>query len=514
MRQPVSGIVEECGVLEAKNICKQYGQTKALEHAALSMKTGEIRALLGSNGSGKSTIAKVLGGLVSKNKGEITINQEPIRIRSAKDALEKGIALAYQDYSLVDQLTVEENLFLNIKITNRLGLIERKKRRALAYEILKRFHIQAQPDTYVSSLDESNKSLLEVAKAITYQPQYLILDEVTACLHRDQVLLLFEILKAEKEKGVSILFISHRFDEVFELCETVTILRNGSTVITTDLKELTNDDIIFYMTGEKEPMRKEHGKRKAIAKGEPILSIQNLSVEAQVQDVSLELYPGEILGVCGLQGQGQSEFLRAVYGSKKNVSGSIRYNGKKRMNISPEKSLKSGLAFISGDRYSEGIFAERSIFENINVSRTALKFIFRGIQLKKSGIKANDLIQKLNIKIGEITHPASSLSGGNQQKLIFARNLRLTVSVLLLDDPTKGVDVKARREIQEILRDLSDKGMACIYYSSDYKELTAVSDRIVVFYEGKIVKEFHDISEEMESDLAAVMLGAAKAEEK
>lgn len=500
-------------MLEAKNICKQYGQTKALDHAELSMKPGEIRALLGSNGSGKSTIAKVLGGLAGHNEGEIILDQKPVRIRSPKDALEKGIVLAYQDYSLVEQLTVEENLFLNGDITNRFGFLEQKKRRALAYGILERFHIKAQPDTCAGTLDESNKSLLEVAKAINHHPQYLILDEVTACLHRDQVLLLFDILKAEKEKGLSILFISHRFDEVFELCETVTIFRNGSTVLSTELKNLVIDDLIFHMTGEKESIRQKHTKKKEAAKGEPVLYVQNFSVGNQVHDVFLELYPGEIVGVCGLQGQGQSDFLRAVYGSVKDIGGKISYRGRQQSNLSPEKSLKSGLAFISGDRQSEGIFADRSIFENINISRTALNFIFSGIRWKRSRSEANDLIQKLNIKIGGILHPASSLSGGNQQKLIFARNLLLSISVLLLDDPTKGVDVKARREIQEILKDLSDQGMACIYYSSDYKELTAVSDRIVVFYEGTIIKEFDDVSEEIESDLAAVMLGTAKAED-
>ncbi len=501
-------------MLAAKNISKQYGQTKALDQAELSMKPGEIRALLGSNGSGKSTIAKVLGGLVGKNQGEITIDGEPIQLGSAKDALARGIALAYQDYSLVDQLTVEENLFLNPKEAIKKGFIDHKERSDKTLRILEQFHISAKPETYVSSLDESDKSLLEVAKALVYKPKYLILDEVTACLHRDQVLILFDILRKEKEEGLSILFISHRFDEVYELCETVTIFRNGKTVITTDLNKVTHDDIVYYMTGQKEAMKKQHQKKCASDQKEPLLSIRNLGVGCQVDDVSLKLYPGEILGICGLQGQGQSEFLRAVYGSKKISRGSITYRGKQLGKLSPERSLKSGMAFISGDRGSEGIFADRSIFENINISRGALRFIFRGIRLKESKSKADELIQRLNVVIGETSDPASSLSGGNQQKLIFARDLLLDLSVLLLDDPTKGVDVKARSEIQEILKELADKGMACIYYSSDYKELTAVADRIVVFYEGNITKEFCDISDEIESDLAAAMLGATRTEAK
>lgn len=499
-------------MLEAKRICKQYGQTRSLENAELLMKPGEIRALLGSNGSGKSTIAKVLGGLVAKNSGELLIDGAPIHIHSAKDALSLGIALAYQDYSLTDELTIEENLFLNIKLKTKLGFIDRKERFNKTDEILKKYHINAKPSTYVKELEESDKSLLEVAKAFLHQPKYIILDEVTACLHRDQVLILFEALREEKAKGVSILFISHRFDEVYELCETVTIFRNGSKVMEANLKELTHEDIVFYMTGQREHVRKPHDPTEKLSKGSPALSIQHVSVGCQVADVSLDVYPGEIIGVCGLQGQGQSEFLRAIYGAKKITAGNIVYKGEKLTYINPERSLKSGLAFISGDRHSEGIFADRSIFENINISKTALRFVFRGIGLKESNQEVKDLVQKLNIVIGDKSDPASSLSGGNQQKLIFARNLLVNLSVLLLDDPTKGVDVKARAEIQDILKGLADKGMACIYYSSDYKELTAISDRIIVFYEGRITKVFNEVSDEIESELAAAMLKASKSE--
>ena len=497
-------------MLEGRNICKQYGHTKALSQASLVMKPGEIRALLGSNGSGKSTMAKVLGGLVGNQEGVISIQNKPVQIHSAKDALDRGIALAYQDYSLVDQLTVEENLFLNIRIADRYGFIDLKKRRECTLHILERFHINVQPDTYVGLLGESDKSLLEVAKALAYHPRFLILDEVTACLHRDQVLRLFGILRDEKEQGLSILFISHRMDEVFELCETVTIFRNGKTVIETDLVKLSHEDILFYMTGERDVSHQKAPKNEVESRGEAVLTIKDLYVGNQVRNVSLNLFAGEILGVCGLQGQGQGEFLRAVYGCRKDVHGTILYKGKAMQKGSPEKSLKSGMAFISGDRQSEGIFADRSIFENINISKAALRFIFQGIEWKKSQLMADQLVKKLHVVIGELSDPASSLSGGNQQKLVFARNLLFDLSVLLLDDPTKGVDVKSRKEIQDILKGLSEKGMACIYYSSDYKELTAISDRIVVFYEGKITEEFDEVSEKIESDLAAAMLGTSK----
>ena len=499
-------------MLEARNISKRYGQTTALDKAGLSMRPGEIRALLGSNGSGKSTIAKILGGLVSMNSGDIAINGKSLSIHSAKDALANGIALAYQDYSLVDELTVEENLFLNKANVTKRGFIDHKRRNSHTLEVLERFHLAVTPHTLVKSLDESDKSLLEVAKALVFHPRYLILDEVTACLHRDQVLILFDILKDEKAKGLSILFISHRFDEVFELCDTVTIFRNGCTEYSSVLSNLTNDDIVFYMTGEREKACQYHTRIVNNTEDEPVLSIQHLCVGNQVVDVSLDLFPGEILGVCGLQGQGQGEFLRAIYGSKKITQGSIVYKGKKQLKLTPEISLKSGVAFISGDRDSEGIFSDRSIFENMNISRSALRFIFSGIRYKQSTSKAEKMIKMLNIVTGGMSQPASSLSGGNQQKLIFARNLLLDISVLILDDPTKGVDIHARKEIQEILRNLAAKGLACIYYSSDYKELAAISDRIAVFYEGTITKEFNNVCDEIESDLAAAMLGASKVE--
>lgn len=494
-------------MLEAKKIEKEYGQTRALNSAELMMRPGEIMALLGANGSGKSTIAKVLGGLVSKDQGLIMLNGEEINIRSAKDSLEYGIALAYQDYSLVDDLTIEENLFLNIPVNRALGFIDFRKRKKLTEQILSEFQIEVNPETYVKDLDESFKSLLEVAKALNYRPKYLILDEVTACLHRDQVLLLFDMLRAEQKKGTSILFISHRLDEVFELCSSVTILRDGATVMMAEIQDLTVDDIVFYMTGERAQHNKTSTESFIPQNAEPIFYTKGLCIGNRAKEVSLKLYPGEIVGICGLQGQGQSEFLRAVFGYLKFDRGDYVFNGKKYARMTPREALKSGIGFISGDRKTEGIFPDRSIFENISIQKIVLKHVFSGIHYFEQVKEVKNVAERLHIILNNIGQTADSLSGGNQQKLLFARNLIIPLKVLLLDDPTKGVDINARNEIQAILLGLAKKGLGCVYYSSDYKELIQIADRIIVFYEGRTVGEFASDTPEIESRIAAQMLG-------
>ena len=495
-------------MLQAKGINKNFGNTHALVNADLTMKPGEIRALLGANGSGKSTLAKMLGGLVVKDGGVVLLDDKKIDIKTAKDSLSDGIAIAYQDLSLIEELTVEQNLFMNVPIQKKNGFIDFKKRYSETQKILKRFNVCVEPHTYVKELDDSTKSLLEVAKALNHNPRYLILDEVTASLHRDQVDLLFEILNQEIAKGMSVLFISHRLDEVFRICSSVTILRNGQTVFNGQVEDLKESDLVFYMTGEQENAENQQYDQATQKTEENILSINNLCHGQYFQNISISVCKGEVIGICGLQGQGQSEFLRALYGYLKPDSGEIRLDGKIIKKHSPKAALKSGIGFISGDRKSEGMFPDRSIFENIVIQQITGRKLFAGIQFGNRLCDAKAMVNQLGIKIGKITDLASSLSGGNQQKLLVARNLLIPLKVLLLDDPTKGVDIRARDEIHNILKHMTGEGLSCIYYSSDYKELVDIADRIVVFYEGRIVNEYDIHTPNLESQVAASMLGA------
>lgn len=496
-------------MLQAKGINKSFGNTHALVKADLTMKPGEIRALLGANGSGKSTLAKTLGGLIVKDSGVVLLNDKEINIRNAGDSLADGIALAYQDLSLIDELTIEQNLFMNVPVQKKNGFIDFKRRRAETQKILERFHVCGDTQTYVKDLDDSSKSLLEVAKTLNHKPKYIILDEVTASLHRDQVDLLFDILQQEANEGMSILFISHRLDEVFRICSTVTILRNGQTVFEGQVNGLKESDLVFYMTGEREDIENNSGVPVVKKKREKILEVNNLCYGQYFQHIDMSVYKGEVVGVCGLQGQGQSEFLRALFGYFKPDSGEILLDGKLLNKYSPKAALKYGIGFLSGDRKTEGLFPDRTIFENIVIQKITERKLFSGIQFDNRLTDAKNMVDQLSIKIGKVTDLSSSLSGGNQQKLLIARNLLMSLKVLLLDDPTKGVDIRARDEIHNILKQMSADGLSCIYYSSDYKELVNIADRIVVFYEGRIVHEYDIHTPNLENKVAVSMLGAS-----
>jgi ribose transport system ATP-binding protein len=496
-------------LLQITGLNKQFGNVKALNNAYLNLRAGEIRALLGSNGSGKSTMAKVLGGLMFKNAGDISLDGEKVEIGSPLDSRNRGIAVAYQDLSLVPQFTIEDNLTLGREPrTSGWKRIERKQTRAEAIKWIEKLQINATPDTLMESLDPSTASLVEVAKALSWNPRILLLDEVTACLHHDQVNRLFEVLRELKEQGMAIIIITHRFDEIFKICDTATILRNGETVAEVDIKDVVETDLVYYMTGKRpEPFSRksveEHAKK---AERDVVLSVSDIYLGDKVKGVSMEVHKGEIVGICGLQGQGQTEFLRAVYGSMPYDNGLIRYQGKSVAFRSPKDAIRHGIGFISGDRHAEGIFPDRSIKENIFVSKTSLRNLFSSVNTKQQATKAGEVVERLKVKIGSIDHPASSLSGGNQQKLLFGRNFLFDLNLVLLDDPTKGVDISSRREIHQILRDLTKNGTSVLISSSDHEELLEISDRIVVFYEGRVNADLI-VDEHTEDLLVSAMLG-------
>ncbi|MDB4865815.1 MAG: Ribose import ATP-binding protein RbsA [Cohnella sp.] len=496
-------------MLQIKGLNKQFGNVKALNNAYLNLRAGEIRGLLGSNGSGKSTMAKVLGGLMFKNAGDISINGETVEIGSPLDSRERGIAVAYQDLSLVPQFTIEDNLTLGREPrTSGWKRIERKQTREEATKWIEKLQINAAPHTLVESLDPSTASLVEVAKALSWNPKILLLDEVTACLHHDQVNRLFEVLRELKEQGLAIIIITHRFDEIFKICDSATILRNGETVTEIDIKDVVETDLVYYMTGKRpEPFSRksteEHAKK---TEREVVLSVSDLYLRDKVKGVSIDVHQGEILGICGLQGQGQSDFLRAVYGSVAFDKGTITYQGKSVAFRSPKDAIRQGIGFISGDRHAEGIFPDRTIKENIFISKTSLRNLFSSVNTKKQAATTEEVVQRLNVKIGSIDHSASSLSGGNQQKLLFGRNFLFDLKLVLLDDPTKGVDISSRREIHQILRDLTKTGTSVLISSSDHEELLEISDRIVVFYEGRVNAEM-TVDEHTEDLLISAMLG-------
>lgn len=494
-------------MLQVQHISKHFGGVTALKDASLSLAPGEIRALLGANGSGKSTLVKVLGGLVAPDSGTILLDGRPLVINSPWDARRHGIAVAYQDLSLVPRLSVAENILLGREPCRRAGFVDTRKAQAQAEELLARLRVDASPDALAGDLEPAAQSLVEVAKALAWDPRILILDEVTASLHHDQVQHLFSLLREMSEKGLAILFVSHRFDEVFSLCQTAMILRGGESVASVQLDQVDEADVVYYMTGTRpEKSRVVTAREEKETRREVILAVSNLQVPPRVRGVTLTARTGEIIGLAGLQGQGQAEFLRAIYGQIPFSDGRVEYNGASVAFTSPREAVRQGIGFISGDREREGILPVRSVTENLFLARLAKNNPGTILNPNYLQDEAGRQIEQLGIVAGSTAHPASSLSGGNQQKLIIGRWLAVQPRLLLLDDPTKGVDVNARREIHDLLRQMAASGTAVLIASSDNEELLAIAERIYVFYEGEIVAILQG-SEKTEEALVAAMLG-------
>ncbi|MBI9050904.1 MAG: sugar ABC transporter ATP-binding protein [Anaerolineaceae bacterium] len=498
-------------VLQADHIYKQFGAVVALKDVSLQLAAGEIRALLGANGSGKSTLVKILGGLVKKDRGDLKLDQTAIQIHSPENSGKFGIAVTYQDLSLISRLTVADNILLAQEPTGRMGFMQQKYINQRASEVLLELGVDIPLDALITDLDISIQCLVEVAKALARNPQFLILDEVTASLHHDQVLRLFKVLIKKQSQGLATLFVSHRMDEVFALCETATILRNGQTVTEVNLDEVTKSDLVFYMTGRR--IDEHAGVKKAILSTEkltPVLQVEHIVVPGKTQAISICAYPNEIVGIGGLQGQGQYEFLRALYGAIPFSDGQIMLDGNFITMKSPSHAVKQGIGFITGDREKEGIFPHRSVEENLFLVNTNFLRLFSPINQKKQKSKAHEIINQLNIVAANLDAPANSLSGGNQQKLVIGRWLLAQPKLLLLDDPTKGVDIVSRNEIHELLQELASRGMTIIFSSTENEELLRVSHRIYVFYEGRIVRELSG-AERTEENLIQAMLGVDEA---
>ncbi len=473
-------------MLEMRAIEKRFDAVVALKGARLSASPGEIRALLGSNGSGKSTMIKVLAGLVAPNGGEITLDGKAVTIESGVDSRRLGIATAFQDLSLIPTMSVTDNILLGNEPLRGGGIVDKKKAQQTIRELLNRFHIDCDPDAYVQTLPPSTQTMLEVAKAVSLHPRILLLDEVTAALHYDEIQVLFAIMRELKALGTSILYVTHRMQEVFEICDSATIMRSGETVKESPIAELNLDDIVYYMTGQRPEVATDTAEVEVTTEGELVVDARDLEVYPKVWGIDLKAYKGEIVGIGGLQGQGQPELIRVLLGAEKIAGGTIEFCGRAVHLKSPAEAINLGIGFVSGERGREAMFPLRTVEENIGAGKVAKGKLAAYMTPKSLRDFAENAVKKYNIKIGALRHPASSLSGGNQQKLVIARWIAMNPVLLLLDDPTKGVDIHSRREIHKILRQCAEEGMTIIISSSDTEELLDISDRIYVFYEGSI----------------------------
>jgi ABC-type sugar transport system ATPase subunit len=494
-------------MLDMQGISKHFDAVVALNDASLSVKGGEIMALLGANGSGKSTLMKALSGLVNPDKGKIVFDGKEVRIHSSAEARQLNIAAAYQDLSLAPAMNVVDNITLGNEPRNALGLVNKKAAGEFARAWMEKFKIRCNPDTLIQSLPPSTQSMIEIAKAVASKPRLLILDEATASLHSDEVDILFSILSELKGEGLAIITVTHRMNEIYRICDSCTILRGGETVAAGPIKDMDLDTVVFHMTGKK-PDRAagQHDAKPHRTSEKPLLEVKGLAITGKINGIDFHAYPGEIVGIGGLDGQGQREFLRAVLGDLKADGGEIFYRGKLAHFHQPADAVKRSIGFISGDRNKESVFPIRAVSENIYAGEAAAGSPFRVLVPGKVKEFAGKAVDKYNIVHGGLGNPASSLSGGNQQKLVVGRWLAVAPDLLLLDDPTKGVDISTRQEIHRVLKDYAAQGMCVLYSSSDNEELLEISDRIYVFYEGRLSAELRE-GDRTEERLVAAMFG-------
>ncbi len=488
-------------ILEMRDIRKTFPGVVALDKVSFKVKKGEIHALVGENGAGKSTLMKVLNGVYQADSGEIFINGESIRIIDTVDAEKRGIGLIFQECNLVNSLTVTENMFLNKLKSNHKGLINWKKNNKITQDFLDNFNFQINATDKIEDLSASQKQMVEIAKTLYRNPSIVVMDEPTSSLTTGETKHLFEIMNNLKRQGTTIIYISHKMDEIFEMCDTATVLRDGQVIETRATKDFTRDEIVERMVGRSVDV--EYPKRNCEI-GEVVLKLDRVTRNGVVEDISFELHKGEILGLAGLVGSGRTEIAEAIFGAEKYDSGVIEINGKKVVISSTADGKKSGVGLLTEDRKETGLVLSYDLIRNITV--TNLKKIKKGLFLdkKKEREAATKLANDLGVKTPSMMQVARNLSGGNQQKVVFAKWLFADVDILILDEPTRGIDVGAKYEIYCLMNKLVESGKSIIMISSELPEVLGMSDRFVVLSGGRKAGELHkdEVSAEAVMQLA------------
>ena len=473
-----------------QGISKHYGGVTALEKVDFSCHKGSIHAILGENGAGKSTLIKIISGVVQPDEGTMLVKGNPMQYKTPLEANADGVVCIFQELSLLPDLSVADNICITDQ-NNRFGLINHKKQRQRAEELLARVGCEdINPLEWVKNLPLSRRQMVEIAKALGRRPELLILDEATSALTSSDVEKVYEILNQLRDEGLSLLYISHRMHEIEELADTCSVFRNGQHIETFEKGTRDDDQIVQMMIG-REMSHVFPAKPKWKNPPEPMLEVNNLSWENRLKDISLTVGKGEIVGLGGLDGQGQRELLLALFGVLRGVEGEIKVAGESMKISSPTmaKSEKVGMALIPEDRKTEGLMLPMTIAENVGMA--ALSKMTKGIIvdpiLEKQGV--DEMVAKLKIKIGSPKDPVATLSGGNQQKVVIAKWLLTGARIILLNDPTRGIDVGTKQEIYQLLRDLADAGDSILFYTTDYDELIGSCDRVLICYAGSIVRE-------------------------
>jgi ribose transport system ATP-binding protein len=489
-------------------ISKSFSGIRVLHGVDFDLRKGEVHALVGGNGAGKSTLMKILQGVYTPDEGQIAVDGTPVEIRSPHDARALGIGMIFQEFSLIPTLTVAQNIFLGHEPRGSGGLIDDRASVRRARELFAELEEDIDPNARMLDLGTGYWQLTEIAKALAQDARVLIMDEPTSSLTATEAHSLFALVQRLKERGISIIYISHRMDEIFRITDRITVLRDGRHILTENTAALTMNQVIDAIVGKSMEQAFEWRERSVDRSAAPLLQVRNLSAGNRVRDVSFDLYPGEILGLAGLMGSGRTELARAIFGIDRVDRGEILIRGQRVDIGNPEEAIGAGVSLVPEDRRIQGLVLDHSVKNNLllplldRLDRAGIIDDRRGDRM------AGSIVGDLRIKTGSIATTVRLLSGGNQQKVVIGKWLATEPDILIMDEPTAGVDIQAKTEILGVIRALADRGKGIIVISSELVELLAVSDRLLVLRDGHVIREIDRREIRTEEELHRAVQGA------
>ena len=474
--------------LRLKNIRKEFPGVLALDDVSLEAKAGSVHALMGENGAGKSTLIKILAGAYSKDQGTILFDNKEVNIDNPNDSLNLGIKVVYQEIALIPEFTVAENIFLEKFPVNSLGIVNWKKLYNDCNNLLKKIGFNLNVKEKVVDLSISEQQIVEIARAIFQNALVVVMDEPTSSLTPNEIEKLFEVIENLKKNNIAIIYITHKIDEIFKIANEVTVLRDGKLISNRDINDTSEEILIQDMVGRKVEQKFDRPNKSF---DKVLMNIKNISTKSKLKDISFELYKGEILGFFGLMGAGRTELAKAIYGYDNISNGSIEVDGQIFKKFNTQTMVKNGVGYVTEDRKGEGIIKDMNLRENMSLPSLEIFEKFLTINKSKEKKISNQYIDKFEVKTPSSERLITLLSGGNQQKILLSRWLIRNLKIIILDEPTRGVDIGAKTEILRLINDLAKDGLSVILMTSEMNDLLTLSDRIIVMAGGKISKEFN-----------------------
>lgn len=471
-------------LLAAEGVRKEFPGVVALDDVTFRLKRGSVHALMGENGAGKSTLMKILAGIYHPDRGSVKLKGFEIQLQSPLDALENGIAMIHQELNLMAPMTVAENIWIRREPLTRLGFVDHKEMNRKTADLFNRLNIAIHPQTKVGDLSVANRQMVEIAKAVSYESDVLIMDEPTSALTEREVAHLFEIIRGLRDQGIGIVYITHKMNELFEIADEFSVFRDGKYIGTHASSDVTRDDIIRMMVGREIT---QMFPKEDVPLGDVVLSVKNLTLDGVFRDVSFEVRAGEILGVAGLVGSGRSNVAESLFGVTPASSGTIEIDGKPVRIDSPTEAIRHRMAFLTEDRKETGCLLILNVLENMQLAVLQDKFVRNGfVEQGALSAQCEDMCRKLRVKTPDMNERIENLSGGNQQKVLIGRWMLTNPRILILDEPTRGIDVGAKAEIHRLVTEMTRNGVAVIMISSEMPEVLGMSDRIMVMHEGRV----------------------------